>query len=57
MIVFILSIQVCFVTWNCQWRPVGAFLDEVECRSIGREYAQDSTVSAFKCTIDVRHIR
>jgi len=54
MIVFILAIQVCWSPWNCEWRTIGAFISESECADIGKDYARDETVSAFRCVVNVR---
>lgn len=54
MIVFVLTLQVCWTVWNCEWRSVGAFVAENECLQIGQDYARDSTVRDYKCVVTMR---
>lgn len=54
MIVFVLSIQVCWQVWNCEWRTVGSFVSESDCAEIGKEYALDETVKGFRCVVKLR---
>jgi hypothetical protein len=57
VIVFILSVQVCWSPWNCEWRTVGAFASEPECAEIGMDYARDEAVKRFRCVVNVRGTR
>jgi uncharacterized membrane protein affecting hemolysin expression len=58
MILFVLSLHVCFATNICEWVKQGSFISEEQCEELGQALIHHNqtnmSVNGFRCVVEIR---